>query len=264
MLVLTYGLMTLNVTVRHVRNTLDALLSWSARERYQRWLNQAGMTSWVAVDLLILRLTLATISMSLTIWLTHSFLLALMTGVFAWIFVWWWLKSKVSHYQQRLLSELPAFLDLLCLCMSSGMNLQTAVALVLDLSEHAATGRHELSSGQGSGLAWHWRRWLSAVCSGNSRRKAFEQLMTEVSAPAFRRVCVAILQAEHAGSGMTTSLMVQAEQLRQERLMTIERKAMQAPVRMLLPLVVCFFPSTFLVLGFSMWLSLADSITGVL
>lgn len=264
MLVLTYGLMTLNVTLRHVRNTLDASLSWSARERYQRWLNQAGMTRWVAVDLLILRLTLTTISMSLTIWLTHSFFLALMTGAFAWIFVWWWVKSKVSHYQQRLTSELPAFLDLLCLCMSSGMNLQTAVALVLDLSEHAATGRHEHSSGQGSGLAWHWRRWLSAVCSGNSRRKAFEQLMSEVSAPAIRRVCVAILQAEHAGSGMAASLMVQAEQLRQERLMTIERKAMQAPVRMLLPLVVCFFPSTFLVLGFSMWLSLADSMTGVI
>jgi tight adherence protein C len=62
---------------------------------------------------------------------------------------------------------------------------------------------------------------------------------------------------------MANVLMRQAEQLRQDRLMTIERKAMQAPVKMLMPLVICFFPSTFLVLGFSMWVNLADTLQGM-
>ena len=262
MLILMYGLMALNFAIGPVRHKLESWLSWSARERYQRWLNQAGMTHWVAVDLLILRVVVTLTGSSLAFWLTGSLSLTVLMGVTAWVVVWWWLKSKVGQYQQRLTAELPAFLDLLCLCMSSGMNLQTAVALVLDLYEQGATGRTNQKRGRDSGLATHWRRWLSAVCSGTSRRKAFEQLMAEVSAPAIRRVCVAMLQAEQAGAGMATSLMVQAEQLRQERLMTIERKAMQAPVKMLLPLVVCFFPSTFLVLGFSMWLSLADTMSG--
>ena len=261
-LVLTYGLLKINVALGTVRLALESLLSWSARERYQRWLYQAGMTRWVAVDLFALRLSVSVISLFLTLWISHSMLLALTTGSVAWVLVWWWIKSKASHYQQRLTAELPAFLDLLCLCMSSGMNLQTAMALVLDLQGQGATAQGDLPNGQAPGLATHWRWWLSAVCSGTSRRKAFEQLMSEVSAPAIRRVCVAMMQAEQAGAGMTASLMVQADQLRQERLMTIERKATQAPVKMLLPLVVCFFPSTFLVLGFSMWISLANSMSG--
>jgi tight adherence protein C len=165
------------------------------------------------------------------------------------------------QYQQQLTAELPAFIDLLCLCLGSGMNLQTAVALVLDLYGAGSAGCQQVNARHG--LLTHWRRWLSAVCSGSSRLKAFEQLMSEVSAPAVRRVCVAMIQAERAGGGMANALMRQAEQLRQDRLMAIERKAMQAPVKMLMPLVICFFPSTFLVLGFSMWVNLADTVQGL-
>lgn len=262
-LVLVYTLMTLDVSLGPVRDKVERLLTWSQRDRYQRWLNQAGLTRWVAVDVLLLRVVATLTCLLLGAWLTQSFVLTPMMGVGAWFGVWLWLKSRVGQYQQRLSAELPAFLDLLCLCLSSGMNLQTAVALVLDLYEQGGGGTSGQALLKPSGLASYWRRWLSTVCSGNSRIKAFEQLMTELSAPAIRRVCVAMVQAERAGAGMANSLMMQAEQLRQERLMNIERKAMQAPVKMLMPLVICFFPSTFMVLGFSMWLSLTDTLSGL-
>jgi len=259
--VLGFCAMTLPLPLGQLRQRLERLLTWTQRERYQRWLRQGGLNQWVVADLLMLRIALSGFAWLLTLWLFGSIMVSVAMAVFAWFAVWLWLKSRAASYQQKITAELPAFLDLLCLCLGSGMNLQTAVALVLDLYAQSAVGQGQVNANQG--LAMHWRRWLSAVCSGSSRVKAFEQLMSEVSAPAIRRVCVAMIQAERAGAGMSSSLMLQAEQLRQERLMAIERKAMQAPVKMLMPLVICFFPSTFMVLGFSMWLNLADTLQGM-
>lgn len=260
-MVLSICAMTLQVSIDRWRQGLERLLSWTQRERYQKGLRHAGLDHWVVADLLMLRITLSSLGFLLSLWLFGSVLIAALTALFAWLAVWLWLKSRALQYQQRLTAELPAFLDLLCLCLGSGMNLQTAVALVLDLYGQGEVGGTHI--GMRCGLRVHWRRWLSAVCSGSSRVKAFEQLMHDVSAPAVRRVCVAMIQAERAGAGMANTLMRQAEQLRQDRLMTIERKAMQAPVKMLMPLVICFFPSTFLVLGFSMWVNLADTLEGL-
>lgn len=256
--VLSFCVMTLQFPLDRWRQRLERILSWTQRERYRNALRHAGLDHWVVADLLMLRITVSSVGLLLSIGLLGSVLIATMTATVAWLAVWLWLKSRALQYQQQLTAELPAFLDLLCLCLGSGMNLQTAVALVIDLY---AVGRNQI--GARRGLLGHWQRWISAVCSGSGRVKAFEQLMQDVSAPAVRRVCVAMIQAERAGAGMTQALMRQAEQLRQDRLMTIERKAMQAPVKMLMPLVICFFPSTFLVLGFSMWVNLADTLQGL-
>lgn len=262
----TVMLLSLCVVTRQVplgwwRQGLERMLSWTQRERYQSGLRHAGLDHWVIADLLALRITASGFGFWMSFWLLGSFLLATVMAFGAWLGVWLWLKSRAMQYQQQLTAELPAFLDLLCLCLGSGMNLQTAVALVLELHGQGSMGRTK--TGSRRGLLVHWRRWLSSVCSGNSRVKAFEQLMHDVSAPAVRRVCVAMIQAERVGAGMANALIRQAEQLRQERLMAIERKAMQAPVKMLMPLVICFFPSTFLVLGFSMWVNLADTLQGM-
>lgn len=253
--------MTLPMALGSLRQRLERLLTWTQRERYQRWLRQAGLPHWVVADLLLLRVAASGLAWLLAFWLMGTVLIGFAFAACAWLGVLLWLKSRAAHYQQQLTAELPAFLDLLCLCLGSGMNLQTAVALVIELYGSGGVGCNRFNTRHG--LLMHWRRWLSCVCSGSSRLKAFEQLMSEVGAPAVRRVCVAMIQAERAGAGMTHSLMRQADQLRHDRLLAIERKAMQAPVKMLMPLVICFFPSTFLVLGFSMWVSLADTLQGL-
>jgi tight adherence protein C len=260
-MVLSFCVSTLQISLGRWREGLERMLSWTQRERYRSGLRHAGLDHWGIAELLMLRITVSSFGFLLSLWLLESVFFATAIAFGAWLAVWLWLKSRTLQYQQQLTAELPAFLDLLCLCLGSGMNLQTAVALVLDLYGQGAVRHTQI--GARRGLLVHWRRWLSAVCSGSSRVKAFEQLMHDVSAPAVRRVCVAMIQAERAGAGMANTLMRQAEQLRQDRLMAIERKAMQAPVKMLMPLVVCFFPSTFLVLGFSMWVNLADTLQGL-
>lgn len=228
------------------RAWLSAVLSRSGRERLQRRLVHAGLTGWHCADVVALSLAGAFIGAALA-WIGSARLMgcAITALLGAWLPMIW-LHQRVKAHQALLTAELPFFLDLLVMCLASGFNLQSAIQLVLEYQPRTALG--DL-----------WRRWLASVRAQTGRLAAFQQLMANVSAPAVRRVCVAMIQAEHSGAGVAATLNAQATQLRRDRLLQAERQALQAPVKMLLPLVICFFPSTFLVLGFAMWLSLNEA-----
>jgi tight adherence protein C len=60
----------------------------------------------------------------------------------------------------------------------------------------------------------------------------------------------AMIQAEKMGASLSTVLSVQAEQRRNERFQRAEKLAMEAPIKLLGPLIIFIFPVTFIVLGF--------------
>jgi tight adherence protein C len=60
----------------------------------------------------------------------------------------------------------------------------------------------------------------------------------------------AVVHAEKMGSTLAGVLQIQAEQRRNERFQRAEKKAMEAPVKLVGPLVLFIFPTTFMVLAF--------------
>ena len=60
----------------------------------------------------------------------------------------------------------------------------------------------------------------------------------------------AIVQAEKMGASLVTVLKIQSEQRRNERFQRSEKMAMEAPVKLIAPLILFIFPVTFIVLGF--------------
>lgn len=230
-------------TRSQLREWLERSMSDTMRRRYETKLALANLKISYAFDLWIARLALSVLLAIGFGWIFGGFVMAAIGFGLGWAVVAVWLHQRIEQHQALLTRQLPAFLDLLCMCLSAGMNLQTGVQLVLGFQPKTALG--DL-----------WRSWLVQVCSGTSRTEAFKTLLNRVSAPALRRVCVALIQAEESGSSMASNLSVHSQQLRKERLIDAERQALKAPVKMLLPLVVCFFPSTFLVLGFSIYINL--------
>lgn len=225
------------------RHRCERLMRWSVRARYARQIDQAGLVNWHMTDLWLLKLTLSCVFGAL-VWLWfHAWWSLVLGAATGWLAVGLWVQQKIKQVQLAITQDLPAFLDLLSMCLAAGMNLQTGVQLVLGYQGKSA-------------LAALWRRWLLQVRSGTPRVDAFKQMLERVESPSMRRICVALIQAEQSGSGMAASLHAHGTQLRQERLMDAEKQALKAPVKMLLPLVVCFFPSTFLVLGFSIYINL--------
>jgi tight adherence protein C len=86
--------------------------------------------------------------------------------------------------------------------------------------------------------------------AGKSRVDALRDMASRVSEPAVGSLVTALVQSETLGMDLGPILRAQAEQRRAERFASAEKLAMEAPVKMLLPLIAFIFPCTFIVLGF--------------
>jgi len=153
------------------------------------------------------------------------------------VWPWVWLRDRRARRQQEVLKALPFFLDLITLCVEAGLNLHGA----LDQA---------VSQGPRGPLRQELQKVLRDLRAGRSRQDSLQALAQRLPDPAIARLCQAIHQAEVSGSRLGPVLRVQADQRRAERFQRAEKRALEAPVKMLLPLIAFIFPCTFLVLMF--------------
>ena len=170
-----------------------------------------------------------------------EFLFKLLLSAAIALFFWWlpilWLKQR---YRQRLLAierALPFFLDMVGLGLGSGQNLQASLQLACDHLNEGA-------------LKSEWLQTLGDIRTGVRRTEALRQLSLRVELGALRQLISALIQGEALGQGMAQIVEVYGSQQRAQRLMSAEKLALQASVKMLFPLALFIFPCTFLVLGF--------------
>ena len=93
-------------------------------------------------------------------------------------------------------------------------------------------------------------RQLRDIRAGKTRADSLEAMAQRLNEPGLTQLCQAVLQAERLGMALGPILRAQADQRRQERFLRAEKLAMQAPVKMLFPLIAFIFPATFIVLFF--------------
>ncbi len=86
--------------------------------------------------------------------------------------------------------------------------------------------------------------------AGLPRAEALKRMGARLDIPEVSSFVNAVVQAERMGGSMATTLRIQADQRRNERFQRAEKQAMQAPVKLIFPLVAFIFPVTFIVLGF--------------
>lgn len=148
-----------------------------------------------------------------------------------------WFADRISARRRLRLKTLPFFLDLITLCVEAGLNLTGA------LHQAVAKGPH-------GPLRDDLQRVLRDVRAGKSRADALRTLADRLHEPAISHLVSAIIQAENMGMNLGPILRAQGEQRRNERFARAEKAAMEAPVKLLLPLIGFIFPCTFLVIGF--------------
>lgn len=148
-----------------------------------------------------------------------------------------WLGDRIEARRRSILRQLPFYLDVITLAVESGLNLGIALAQAVDKGPRGA-------------LRSEFERALRDLRAGRGRDEALRGLADRLSMPAIASLVAALLVAEKQGSSLGPVLRAQAEQRRNERFLRAEKLAMEAPVKMLPPLLVFIFPCTFVVLLF--------------
>lgn len=170
----------------------------------------------------------------------YSWTYALFGFLFGFIYPNMYLNDKVKKRTNTFLKELPFFLDMITLCVESGLNFNGALQQAV-LKGPKGVVRNELA------------RVLREIKAGKVRVDALRQIATRVDDTSVRNLVASIVQAENMGMSLGPILRIQSDQRRTERFLRAEKIAMEAPVKMLFPLVAFIFPCTFVVIGFPVY-----------
>lgn len=148
-----------------------------------------------------------------------------------------WLADMTKSRNLKILKRLPFFLDIVTMAVEAGMNLSSALAKSVEKMPRGP-------------LLIEINRLLREVRAGKPRIDALRDMAARLDFQAMNSLIGALVQGELMGSSIGPILRAQAEQRRSERFQRAEKLALEAPVKMLGPLIMCIFPCTFIVIGF--------------
>jgi tight adherence protein C len=144
------------------------------------------------------------------------------------------LHSRAQERSTKIALELPDTLDQMTIAVEAGLGFDAAMA---------RAGKN----GQGP-LAEELIRTLQDMQVGQSRRQAYDALGSRTDVPDLRKFVRAIVQADKYGVAVADVLRTQAAEMRIKRRQRAEEKAMQIPVKVIFPLMLCILPVLFIVL----------------
>ncbi len=147
-----------------------------------------------------------------------------------------WLRDQVKRRHLEIMRDMPFHLDLLTLSVEAGLDFGAAVARMVD-------------RGRPGPLLEEFNAFLGEIRMGKTRAESLEAMAERVGMPALSNFIGALIQADRLGSGLGRTLRLQAEQQRNERFQRAEKLASEAPVKMLLPLVLFIFPTIWIILA---------------
>jgi tight adherence protein C len=161
-------------------------------------------------------------------------LLVLLVAVVAYFVPELLLYSRGQERQAAISLELADTLDQMTIAVEAGLGFESAMS---------RAGKN----GKGP-LAEELVRTLQDIAVGQPRREAYLALAERTGVPDLRRFIGAVVQADAYGVSIADVLRTQAQEMRLKRRQRAEEKAMQIPVKVIFPLILCILPTLFIVL----------------
>ncbi|MCU1668799.1 MAG: Type secretion system domain protein [Blastococcus sp.] len=144
------------------------------------------------------------------------------------------LYSRGQERQDAIGLELADTLDQMTIAVEAGLGFESAMA---------RAGKN----GKGP-LAEELVRTLQDIAVGQPRREAYLAMAERTGVQDLGRFIRAIVQADAYGVSIADVLRTQAQEMRLKRRQRAEEKAMQIPVKVIFPLILCILPTLFIVL----------------
>jgi len=147
------------------------------------------------------------------------------------------LKNMVQRRQESIRRAWSDALDLLLICVESGMSIEAAFKKV-----SAEIGSQSIPLAEELTLTTAELSYLP------DRRQAYENLAKRTDIEGVKSVCVALQQAERYGTPLAQTLRVLAQENRDMRMSEAEKKAAALPPKLTVPMILFFLPVLFIVI----------------
>jgi len=147
------------------------------------------------------------------------------------------LKNAITKRQLSIKRAFPDALDLLLICIESGMSIEVAFRKV----------SMEIGA-QSVALAEEFTLTTAELSYLQDRKVAYENLAKRTGVEGVKSVCLALQQSERYGTPLAHSLRVMAQENRDMRMTEAEKKAAALPPKLTVPMIVFFLPVLFVVI----------------
>jgi tight adherence protein C len=147
------------------------------------------------------------------------------------------LRNKIQRRQLSIKRAFPDALDLLLICVESGVSIEQAFRRV---SQEIGT--------QSVALAEELTLTTAELSYLQERRQAYENLAKRTNLEGVKAVCMALQQAERYGTPLSQALRVMAQENRDMRMSEAEKKAAALPPKLTVPMILFFLPVLFIVI----------------
>ena len=145
-----------------------------------------------------------------------------------------WLRRKVKSRRNEIQFVLPDVIDVLVVCGEAGLTFEAAMEKVGQKYDHP--------------LAEEFVRVLQEVRLGKPRLEALNDMAQRCGVEELNSFVQAVIQSEQLGSGLVKVLGIQADEIRQKRLLTAQERGARASLKMLIPMIGCIFPTLWVIL----------------
>jgi tight adherence protein C len=148
-----------------------------------------------------------------------------------------YLKNRADNRKTKIMSAFPDSLDMMLICVESGMSIEMALQKV---GQEIATASVE--------IAEEFALTTAELSYLPDRRMAYENLARRTDHAGVKSVAMALTQAEKYGTPVGSALRVMAKENRDIRLSEAEKKAASLPPKLTVPMIVFFLPVLFAVI----------------
>lgn len=147
-----------------------------------------------------------------------------------------YLKRKITKRKKEIIRVLPETIDLLGLCIEAGLDFTSAVKWVAEKTPSTALMEELVFV-------------LEEIKWGKPRIQALKDMSRRLDIPEISSFVQTIIQAERMGTPVAEAFTILSEDARAQRFHRGERIALQAPIKILIPLIFCIMPVIGIVIG---------------
>lgn len=224
-------------------NTLLKITPKHKKEVFNKKLEKAGLLKnsntgkWLFIKSIITltsSLGIGLLSFSIEPNIIKAVALSILIMVSINIFFNFYLSSRFTSRQKRILKDLPYTLDLITVSVEAGLSFDGAMTRVINNI-----------NGE---LCDEFSKSLKEIRMGIERKVALKNMSERCGVKELSMLVTSLVQADELGVSLSRVLRIESANLREHRKQAAREKAMKAPIKMLFPLIFFIFPSIFIII----------------